>query len=563
MPVNVCPLCLLNPNSPNCCHDWSSPIRPGFACCWDKENGVMTGHFDSDWTETTSFDVNLNPITPPVTRVWHLDFDWQIDKNHYNAVPGTPDLCGEWHLLQAPVNNGSSGGIVSNIHLICNGTDYSAVVPTDGGSFIAIVINYEGGGFWSWTLEFRIIGAASINSYGSNFTSPFWFNWVSPFPALPANGDCLGLSAPNASIPGTFGDYFEATGLMSAHSGSSLMDLTYGDAWCCHTGNSTLGTLPEIDCYAMDVAGPPNSAPDCECTDCCQAGDGAGLCCFDTRALDFTATLTLDFTLYNPEDLAWNPLTQAQWDAMTQGEWDSMLQAAACGVRCVCPVHTVSVTFVWDMKSGFWKNNANGCGAELFTGTTFGPKDVGANKWQKIWFQNNQNQVLTATITEDGNPVLVDGGHVVGFTPTSGIAVDYSGAYPNEWGLASGTFIYSTPTVGIQYVPTLGDLGAGDCTGVSHSVPSTCVHMVSSTDEYYMDVVETFSLAVNANICSDDGEGGCTTGGGGAKPLGLGSLIKKATTAFGIKPCVGCKRRADTLDKLLPNIFHPFGGKEK
>jgi len=36
--------------------------------------------------------------------------------------------------------------------------------------------------------------------------------------------------------------------------------------------------------------------------------------------------------------------------------------------------------------------------------------------------------------------------------------------------------------------------------------------------------------------------------------IGLGSAIKAVTTAIGIKPCGGCKRRAVALDAIIPNI---------
>jgi hypothetical protein len=33
--------------------------------------------------------------------------------------------------------------------------------------------------------------------------------------------------------------------------------------------------------------------------------------------------------------------------------------------------------------------------------------------------------------------------------------------------------------------------------------------------------------------------------------VGLGDAIKRATFALGIKPCIGCERRAATLNRLL------------
>lgn len=35
------------------------------------------------------------------------------------------------------------------------------------------------------------------------------------------------------------------------------------------------------------------------------------------------------------------------------------------------------------------------------------------------------------------------------------------------------------------------------------------------------------------------------------EPVGLGQLLTRATTAVGIKPCEGCKRRARALDKVV------------
>jgi hypothetical protein len=38
------------------------------------------------------------------------------------------------------------------------------------------------------------------------------------------------------------------------------------------------------------------------------------------------------------------------------------------------------------------------------------------------------------------------------------------------------------------------------------------------------------------------------------KPVGLGDVIKRATTAVGIKPCSGCGRRAAALNRI---VFKP------
>ena len=36
--------------------------------------------------------------------------------------------------------------------------------------------------------------------------------------------------------------------------------------------------------------------------------------------------------------------------------------------------------------------------------------------------------------------------------------------------------------------------------------------------------------------------------------VGLGAAIKTLTTAVGIKPCGGCKKRQVALDAIIPNI---------
>lgn len=41
------------------------------------------------------------------------------------------------------------------------------------------------------------------------------------------------------------------------------------------------------------------------------------------------------------------------------------------------------------------------------------------------------------------------------------------------------------------------------------------------------------------------------------RKLPLGTAIKTVTSTIGIKPCAGCQRRADRLDKIAPNI-NPF-----
>jgi hypothetical protein len=34
-------------------------------------------------------------------------------------------------------------------------------------------------------------------------------------------------------------------------------------------------------------------------------------------------------------------------------------------------------------------------------------------------------------------------------------------------------------------------------------------------------------------------------------PVGLGDVVKRVTTAVGIKPCGGCQRRAEALNRLV------------
>ena len=54
------------------------------------------------------------------------------------------------------------------------------------------------------------------------------------------------------------------------------------------------------------------------------------------------------------------------------------------------------------------------------------------------------------------------------------------------------------------------------------------------------------------------GDGGTVTGPGGARDsnirresIGLGDVIKAITSAVGIKPCIGCRKRAEQLNRLL------------
>jgi hypothetical protein len=35
------------------------------------------------------------------------------------------------------------------------------------------------------------------------------------------------------------------------------------------------------------------------------------------------------------------------------------------------------------------------------------------------------------------------------------------------------------------------------------------------------------------------------------QPVGLGDVVKKATNALGIKPCSGCARRAEALNRAV------------
>ena len=37
--------------------------------------------------------------------------------------------------------------------------------------------------------------------------------------------------------------------------------------------------------------------------------------------------------------------------------------------------------------------------------------------------------------------------------------------------------------------------------------------------------------------------------------LGLGDVIEAATRKFGLKPCRGCKRRRDALNRLAPTLL--------
>jgi hypothetical protein len=35
------------------------------------------------------------------------------------------------------------------------------------------------------------------------------------------------------------------------------------------------------------------------------------------------------------------------------------------------------------------------------------------------------------------------------------------------------------------------------------------------------------------------------------EPVGLGTVIKRTTTALGVKPCGGCAKRAERLDRFI------------
>lgn len=41
--------------------------------------------------------------------------------------------------------------------------------------------------------------------------------------------------------------------------------------------------------------------------------------------------------------------------------------------------------------------------------------------------------------------------------------------------------------------------------------------------------------------------------------IGLGDVLKRVTSAFGIKPCSGCQRRAQALNRWL--VFAPGRGR--
>lgn len=41
--------------------------------------------------------------------------------------------------------------------------------------------------------------------------------------------------------------------------------------------------------------------------------------------------------------------------------------------------------------------------------------------------------------------------------------------------------------------------------------------------------------------------------------IGLGDVLKRVTSAFGIKPCSGCQRRAQALNRWL--VFAPNRGR--
>lgn len=47
------------------------------------------------------------------------------------------------------------------------------------------------------------------------------------------------------------------------------------------------------------------------------------------------------------------------------------------------------------------------------------------------------------------------------------------------------------------------------------------------------------------------------------KIRGLGDVVAKATSAVGIKPCGGCKKRQEALNKMFPFGQNPAGGEQK
>lgn len=47
-----------------------------------------------------------------------------------------------------------------------------------------------------------------------------------------------------------------------------------------------------------------------------------------------------------------------------------------------------------------------------------------------------------------------------------------------------------------------------------------------------------------------------------ARIRGLGDVVAAATSAVGIKPCGGCKKRQETLNKLVPFGDSPAGGEQ-
>jgi hypothetical protein len=48
-----------------------------------------------------------------------------------------------------------------------------------------------------------------------------------------------------------------------------------------------------------------------------------------------------------------------------------------------------------------------------------------------------------------------------------------------------------------------------------------------------------------------------------SKIRGLGDVVAKATSAVGIKPCSGCKKRQEALNKMFPFGGDPAGGAPK
>jgi hypothetical protein len=69
---------------------------------------------------------------------------------------------------------------------------------------------------------------------------------------------------------------------------------------------------------------------------------------------------------------------------------------------------------------------------------------------------------------------------------------------------------------------------------------------------------EAIGLVCSLDLCSDDDVLGCcaTCTEYRGRDRGLGDTIKRATDALGIKPCGGCQKRREALNKMTGKLYN-------